>query len=93
MSLENVNPVTRSSAIGLFARPIRHILTIIMPIPQGKGIHLARANERASAWLGAGSTPLKTPKILVVLGPTSTGKSDFAVDLALRLRSGQAINH
>ena len=61
-----------------------------MPIPQGKGIHLARANERASAWLGAGSTPLKTPKILVVLGPTSTGKSDFAVDLALRLRSGQA---
>ncbi len=30
------------------------------------------------------------PKIIVVLGPTATGKSDFAVEIALRLRSGQA---
>jgi len=30
------------------------------------------------------------PKIIVILGPTAGGKSDIAVSLALRLRSGQA---
>lgn len=30
------------------------------------------------------------PKLIVVLGPTASGKSDLAVALALRLRSGQA---
>ncbi len=30
------------------------------------------------------------PKIVVILGPTATGKSDLAVKLALRLSSGQA---
>ena len=30
------------------------------------------------------------PKIIVILGPTASGKSDVAVELALRLRSGQA---
>ena len=32
----------------------------------------------------------KSEKIIVVLGPTSSGKSDLAVALALRLSSGQA---
>jgi tRNA dimethylallyltransferase len=31
-----------------------------------------------------------SPKILVILGPTASGKSELAVRLALRLRSGQA---
>jgi len=31
---------------------------------------------------------LKKPKIIVICGPTATGKSDYAVKLALRLRSG-----
>lgn len=33
---------------------------------------------------------INKPKIIVVQGATSTGKSDFAVEVALRLRSGQA---
>ncbi len=32
---------------------------------------------------------LNKPKIIVVLGPTASGKSDLAVEIALRLRSGQ----
>ncbi len=32
----------------------------------------------------------KKVKIIVILGQTSTGKSDFAVDISLLLRSGQA---
>lgn len=35
---------------------------------------------------------IKKPKIVVVLGPTACGKSDLAVDLALRLNSGEARN-
>ena len=31
---------------------------------------------------------MKKPKIIVILGPTATGKSDLAVKVALRLRSG-----
>lgn len=32
----------------------------------------------------------RKPKVIVVLGPTASGKSDLAVKLALQLRSGQA---
>lgn len=33
---------------------------------------------------------VKKPKVIVILGQTATGKSDLAVRIALRLRSGQA---
>lgn len=33
---------------------------------------------------------MQNNKIIVILGQTSTGKSDFAVEIALRLRSGRA---
>lgn len=36
------------------------------------------------------SSILKKPKIIVVLGPTASGKSELAVKIALRLNSGQA---
>lgn len=36
------------------------------------------------------SIPPKKPKIIVILGPTASGKSDLAVKIALRLSSGQA---
>lgn len=46
------------------------------------------ATRDIKRWL---KKPSKKPKLLVVLGPTATGKSDFAVDIALHLRDTSTI--
>ena len=51
----------------------------------GLKIHCPQGCESSSL-----SPGIMKPKILVIVGPTASGKSNLAVKLALRLRSGQA---
>jgi ABC-type transporter Mla maintaining outer membrane lipid asymmetry ATPase subunit MlaF len=39
--------------------------------------------------MGKNTKKVELPKLIVVLGPTATGKSDLAVDIALRLKKTQ----